>query len=273
MGKFCGSSGLQPARPDPVSALHRPRSRELQGERGWTNHQLPWTAGAGWVFAGGAVQPGRSRLRGRCLARGCWRRSKVPAGRRPTPAAGLSDPSAPWGKRALNVGDDRGHAWLLWLVPEQSAGAGGSPARRQRLSVAEDLRRVGSVPAEDGVVDGALRLLAALARASVGDADEAGGRAADASEVVAHLVALPGHVRGVLGESSPDTPGRPWSRRGAPTPRQPWSGQFAFSTCSTTASNALSVWPAIFAPYRPGAMSTSRPVATTAGAPTKLCSP
>ena len=75
-------------------------------------------------------------------------------------------------------------AWLTELVrfelpelasehlgPEQSARAPSTPLRTNLLEVAHDLRRVSPIPADDDAVDGALRLVVALARATVGGAD------------------------------------------------------------------------------------------------------
>lgn len=86
-------------------------------------------------------------------------------------------PSAP-GTRILDT------TWLADLVhlefpepagdrlgPEQSLGVPGTPVRTQLPGVAHRLKQVNSIPADDDVVDGALRLVVALARATVGGAD------------------------------------------------------------------------------------------------------
>ena len=57
------------------------------------------------------------------------------------------------------------------LGPEQSAHAPSTPLRTNLLEVAHDLRRVSPIPADDDAVDGALRLVVALARATVGGAE------------------------------------------------------------------------------------------------------
>jgi anti-anti-sigma factor len=57
------------------------------------------------------------------------------------------------------------------LGPEQSAVAAGTTVRSGPASPTQDPRRVTALPADDNVVDGALRLVVALARATVGGAD------------------------------------------------------------------------------------------------------
>jgi anti-anti-sigma factor len=57
------------------------------------------------------------------------------------------------------------------LGSEQTATVPGSPVTVEPLDLVAELRRVTAVPADDDVVDGALRLVVALARATVGGAD------------------------------------------------------------------------------------------------------
>jgi anti-anti-sigma factor len=57
------------------------------------------------------------------------------------------------------------------LGPEQSDNAPVSPVRGGHAASAHDLRRIGAIPADNDVVDGALRLVVNLARATVGGAD------------------------------------------------------------------------------------------------------
>jgi len=60
----------------------------------------------------------------------------------------------------------RGH-----LGPEQTAAVPGTPVTTDGDSLTKHLRRVTAIPADDDVVDGALGLVVALARATVGGAD------------------------------------------------------------------------------------------------------
>ncbi|MHB1534915.1 MAG: anti-sigma factor antagonist [Acidimicrobiales bacterium] len=57
------------------------------------------------------------------------------------------------------------------LGAEQSDAVPGLPVRIDSADLGRNLRRVTSIPADDDVVDGALRLVVALARATVGGAD------------------------------------------------------------------------------------------------------
>jgi anti-anti-sigma factor len=57
------------------------------------------------------------------------------------------------------------------LGPEQTSDAPGTPVSAQVPDLTQHLRGVTSVPADDDVVDGALRLVVALARATVSGAD------------------------------------------------------------------------------------------------------
>jgi len=57
------------------------------------------------------------------------------------------------------------------LGPEQTAAAPGAPVTVDPASLAHQLRRITAIPADEDVVDGALRLVVALARATVSGAD------------------------------------------------------------------------------------------------------
>jgi anti-anti-sigma factor len=57
------------------------------------------------------------------------------------------------------------------LGPEQSENRPGEPARDVAVELVGHVRQVTAIPADDDVVDGALRLVVALARATVGGAD------------------------------------------------------------------------------------------------------
>lgn len=65
-----------------------------------------------------------------------------------------------------NDGDRPGN-----LGPEEQAGDGSSPVVEQGSAGSFDLRRMAAIPASSEVVDGALRLVVALAAATVGGAD------------------------------------------------------------------------------------------------------
>lgn len=57
------------------------------------------------------------------------------------------------------------------LGPEEHAGDGSSPVVEQESTGSLDLRRMAAIPASNEVIDGALRLVVALAAATVGGAD------------------------------------------------------------------------------------------------------
>jgi anti-anti-sigma factor len=57
------------------------------------------------------------------------------------------------------------------LGPEQPDGVPGVPVQADVAGLDQDLKRIMAIPADDDVVDGALRLVAVLARATVGGAD------------------------------------------------------------------------------------------------------